>query len=350
MISRKTHKPFFTATLLGPLVLTAGLALITGCDTGSSTRGASALSAPNTELTLIAHRGASGYLPEHTLEGYELAVELGADYIEPDLQFTSDGELVAMHDSTLDRTTNVKVLFPDAADYNVSSFTLAQIKTLTVQPVNNESTTYAGFTSKYGENFTVPTFQEVITLSQKMSLEKGRYIGLYPEAKQGDEEMGRMIVDTLKSNGLTGAEDYVYIQSFSNTILKYIKTYQESLGMSIPLIVLGYALPSSDGSGTVLGVGQEMEEYSKTAEYADGIGFYKDGLTYGSMTILEVDKDIVDEVHSEGLLVHIWTFSQSDETLAAEEYGKFFETGIDGFFTNYTDLALTARDKFLAVK
>ncbi|MCE8472649.1 hypothetical protein LZ189_27030, partial [Rhodovulum sulfidophilum] len=96
---------------------------------------------------IVAHRGASGYLPEHTLGGYELALEMGADVIEPDLQMTADGVLVAMHDATLARTTNVEALFaPRNGAYRVSDFTLAEIKSLTVEPTGaTASTDYPGF-------------------------------------------------------------------------------------------------------------------------------------------------------------------------------------------------------------
>ncbi len=96
---------------------------------------------------VIAHRGASGYLPEHTLAAYELAIKMGAAYIEPDLQLTKDGQLVAMHDTTLNRTTNVEtVLGMRNGGYRVSDYTLAEIKTLTVEPVGTSQNTYPGFT------------------------------------------------------------------------------------------------------------------------------------------------------------------------------------------------------------
>ena len=120
---------------------------------------------------VIAHRGASGYLPEHTLAAYELAVRMGADYIEPDLQFTSDGQLVAMHDATLTRTTDVRSRFAARnGGYRVSDFTLAEIKTLAVVPPagGTAKTTYPGFTPT-NPSLRVPTFQEVIDLAKQQS-------------------------------------------------------------------------------------------------------------------------------------------------------------------------------------
>ena len=100
-----------------------------------------------TQPQVIAHRGASGYLPEHTLGGYELAIKMGADFIEPDLQISKDGALVAIHDDTLQRTTNVTSLFAQRnGGYKVADFTLAEIKTLTVLPTGTGKTSYPGFT------------------------------------------------------------------------------------------------------------------------------------------------------------------------------------------------------------
>ncbi len=350
MFSDTDRKQHLLRRLFFSLLMTVMVGVQCGCDNGSDDD--AEIETPNSEVIVIAHRGASGYLPEHTLEAYELAIELGADYIEPDLQFTSDGELVAMHDDTLDRTTNVEDLFPDAEDYNVSSFTLEQIKTLTVEPTGTASTSYADFTPTYDNAFKVPTFQEVITLAKKLGEKKGKIIGLYPEAKQGDEVMGEQIIDTLYDNDLLDGGDYVYIQSFSTDILQYISEYQATKGTSIPLIALGYIIDTGNGTYVFASGLTSSGSFSDTAVYADGVGLYKDAGTYPvSETItynfLEVTEDIVTAAHEAGLLVHIWTFSEDDEDAAATEYAKFLSTGIDGFFTNYTDLGVTARNTFL---
>ena len=141
---------------------------------------------------VIAHRGASGYLPEHTLGGYELAVKMGADHIEPDLQLTKDGHLVAMHDATLTRTTNVATLFvPRNGSYGVADFTLAEVKTLTVKPVGAAGTTYPGFTPVSGEPYRVPTFDEVIDLARSLGAITDREIGIYPRGQAGRPGDGR---------------------------------------------------------------------------------------------------------------------------------------------------------------
>ena len=167
------------------LRMVSGLALA-GC--GGSDNDAPA------QPQVIAHRGASGYLPEHTLGGYELAIRMGADFIEPDLQLTKDGALVAIHDDTLTRTTNVAALFAQRnGSYKVSDFTLAEIKTLTVIPTGTGKTSYPGFTPSAANPFTVPTFQEVVDFAKKQSSAVGREVGIYPEAKQADPVMDRAL-------------------------------------------------------------------------------------------------------------------------------------------------------------
>ena len=174
-------------TLLLPLALLA-TAACGGGDDGNDTA----------QPQVIAHRGASGYLPEHTLAGYELAIRMGADFIEPDLQMSKDGVLVAMHDDTLQRTTNIASLFaPRNGGYKVADFTLAEIKTLTVLPTGTGKTSYPGFTPSAADPFKVPTFQEVAGLVQAQSSAAGRRIGLYPEAKQADLVMEDGILKAL---------------------------------------------------------------------------------------------------------------------------------------------------------
>ena len=137
---------------------------------------------------VIGHRGASGYLPDHTLASYALAIELGADYIEPDLVITKDGHLIVRHEPNLKDTTDVATKFPgrrrkavvdgvEEEGWFASDFTLAEIKTLrAVQPLADRPQQFNGM-------FQIPTLEEVIALAKRKSLEKGRMIGIYPETK-----------------------------------------------------------------------------------------------------------------------------------------------------------------------
>ncbi len=279
---------------------------------------------------VIAHRGASGYLPEHTLGGYELAVKLGADYIEPDLQLTKDGYLVAMHDATLTRTTDVAGLFaPRNGTYKVADFTLAEIKTLTVKPVGTAGTTYPGFTPTSTEPYRIPTFDEVIDLARSLGAGAGREIGIYPEAKQADPVMEDKILATLIAKGYKGT-DKVFIQSFSADTISSIHDKQALLGADFNLLVL------SGSSNALVTFGLD-----KIRSFADGIG-----VSIGGAGMSE---SFIGLAHEAGLLVHGYTFSKTG-TAAADEYAKFFGWGMDGVFSNYADLAITARDAFVAAQ
>lgn len=253
---------------------------------------------------MIAHRGASGYLPEHTLGGYELAVKLGADYIEPDLQLTKDGYLVAMHDATLTRTTNVASLYAlRNGTYNVSDFTLAEVKTLTVKPVGTAATTYPGFTPASSDPYRIPTFDEVIYLARRLGAGTGREIGIYPEAKQADPAMQDKILATLIAKGYKGT-DKVFIQSFSADTISSVHDKQALLGADFNLLVL------SSSSTALVTYGLD-----KIKTFADGIGV--------SITGAGMSESFIDLAHGAGLLVHGYTFSKTGSA-AADEYAKFF--------------------------
>lgn len=297
---------------------------------------------------VIAHRGASGYLPEHTLAGYELAVKMGADYIEPDLQMTRDGVLVAMHDDTLQRTTNVAELFPPrGADvktaYKVADFSLAEVKTLTVTPTTTGKASYPGFTPKFAE-LRVPTFDEVIALAKAQSVVVGRTIGIYPEAKQADPAMEDKILAALQREGYAGAADKVFLQAFSDITVRSLADKQRALGLSVPLILLGQAVMLPDGSAVMAAPGRRMLPLREVSGFASGVGVAISNAKF------PLTKAWVDQAHAAGLAVHGWTFAKADPTLAADEYKAFFAMGLDGVFSNYSDLAVKARDAFIAAR
>jgi glycerophosphoryl diester phosphodiesterase len=290
---------------------------------------------------VIAHRGASGYLPEHTLAGYELAVRLGADYIEPDLQLTSDGVLVAMHDDTLPRTTNAAELFaPRNGGYKVSDFTLAEIRTLTVKPTGTGKTSYAGFVPGAKE-LRVPTFDEVIALAKAQSVAAGRTIGIYPEAKQADPVMEDKILAALVQQRYASAADSVFIQSFSDATVKSLDAKQRALGLKMPLILLGHAVMLPDGTATLAAPGDRTLSLREVAAFANGVGVAIANPKY------PLTKGFVDQAHAAGLAVHGWTFAIADAASAASEYKAFLEMGVDGMFSNYSDMAVTARNAYV---
>jgi glycerophosphoryl diester phosphodiesterase len=309
---------------------------------------------------VIAHRGASGYLPEHTLAAYELAIRMGADYIEPDLQFTRDGKLVAMHDDTLDRTTDVKDKFQprgrkggtcpsrqtDAGDYPVCDFDLAEIQTLTVLPMGTEKTSYPGFTPIDG-SFRIPTFDEVIEFAKEQSVKTGRGIGIYPEAKLADPEMEDVILATLAAHEMNKPDSRVFIQSFSEETIRSLHDKQQAQGTKVPLILLGVA------KGAKMGVWRDLIgwaddsiealDFSEVKKIADGVGvglgssYYTEGYP--------ITREFIEQAHAAGLRVHGWTFEQVDAIKAQEEYREYLDMGMDGMFSNYPDLAILARDE-----
>ena len=322
MLSSFPVRPAVARRVLRAALLPAALALASTtsvfAQAGQQLNGAAPL--------VLAHRGTTGYLPEHTLGGYELAVKMGADYIEPDLQLTKDGVLVAMHDDTLTRTTNVQTLFPGRASYDVSAFTLAEIKTLTVRPVGTASTSYPGFTPVSPDPYRVPTFQEVIDLARSQSAAAGREVGIYPEAKQADPVMEDKILQTLLANGYSGT-DKVFIQSFSIDTIKSIQGKQTALGADFNLVVL------SSSSNALVSYG-----LATIKSFADGVGV--------SITGAGAGESFIAQAHAAGLLVHGYTFNRTG-ALADPEYQRWFNWGIDGVFSNYTDLAVASRDAYL---
>lgn len=299
--------------------------------------------APPAQPQVIAHRGASGYLPEHTLAGYELAIRMGADYIEPDLQITKDGALVAIHDDTLNRTTNVATLFAQRnGGYKVADFTLAEIRSLTVVPTGTGKTSYPGFTPSTTA-FQVPTFQEVVDFAKKQSTALGREVGLYPEAKQADPVMEDGILKTLKDNGYN-AESKVYIQSFSDATLRSLRTKQTAQNNKMPLILLGVAAKAADGTprmGVISGSTVTQLTFKEVAGFTEGIGVVINTAAY------PITKDYIDQAHAAGLKVHGWTFAQANATTAATEFRSYLDMGMDGMFANYPDLAVAARNAFV---
>ncbi|PSB32536.1 glycerophosphodiester phosphodiesterase [Chlorogloea sp. CCALA 695] len=343
------------------------------------------------EPIVIGHRGASGYRPEHTLASYELAIEMGADYIEPDLVSTKDGILVARHENEISGTTDVatRTEFSDrqttktidgseVTGWFTEDFTLAELKTLTakerIPAIRPDSATYDGL-------YQVPTLQEVIDLAAKKSLETGRTIGIYPETKHPTyfDSIGlsleEPLVATLVANDLNDANDAVFIQSFEVGNLQYLETLTE-----VPLvqlydeaIVQPYDFVAS-GSTDTYGDLLTTEGLAEVAQYADGIGPFKrliipaetvdankdgiaddlngDGVISAADVVLQDPTTLIDDAHAAGLLVHAYTFRSEDFFLAPEydgnaelEYEQFFALGIDGVFSDNPDIAVSVRDR-----
>ena len=343
---------------------------------------------------VIGHRGAAGYLPDHTLESYALAVELGADYIEPDLVATRDGHLIARHEPNIIATTDVAsrpefasrrrtVMVDGVPDtgFFASDFTLAEIRTLrAIQPLAERPQQFNG-------RFRIPTLEEVIALAKRKSQEQGRTIGIYPETKHptyhqqiGLPLEGRLI-DALRKAGWNRKGAPVFIQSFEQANLKQLRTMTP-----LPLIQLIDADDvNADGSlafnapfdrpydwtfsgdpvllARTFGYLVTDAGLREVATYADGIGPWKryivstvaaglPGPGEASRTLLP-PTDVIARAHGLGLLVHTWTFRNEQRRLASdyagnpvEEYLQFYRLGIDGVFSDFADTAVAARVLF----
>lgn len=324
---------------------------------------------------VIAHRGASGYRPEHTLASYQLAIEFGADYIEPDLVATRDGHLIARHEPLLDDTTDVK-LRPEfasrrttktldgkqVAGYYASDFTLAEVRQLrAVQPNPARSKEYDG-------KFSVPTFEEILDLAQQESARRGRPIGIYPETKHPAFHLALQLpledrlLEALRRRGLNKAGTPIFVQSFESANLQYLRARTE-----LPLVQLmdEGSLIYDDSGKRVVSVnipqyadargGVPPRSLADVAKYANAIGPWKRQILrdVGRPTLLTTT--VIEQAHAVGLRVHTYTFRNEPGTLAPEygndplrEYQRFYELGIDGVFSDFSDTALKARNDWKA--
>lgn len=294
---------------------------------------------------VIAHRGASGYLPEHTIAAYERAIDLGADFIEPDLVITRDGELVARHDIYLGTTTNVAEVprFSDRRkvvdgreDWFVEDFTLQELRELRARQA------FPGRTREFDDRFPIPTFQEVIDLVQRKREETGRRIGIYPETKAPSHyqslghDFAGILLSQLARNGLNSDRAPVFVQSFEPGILKTLRELS-----TVRLVML--VSPQSREALTTPNI--PLEEI---ATFADGVGPLKVLL----MNLDGTDSGFVAQAHSLGLTVHAWTFrddaySEAVFDSAEAEIEAFLELGIDGFFTDFADTGVNVRNAYL---
>ena len=359
---------------------------------------------------IIGHRGASGELPEHTLESYRLAILRGADFIEPDLVSTSDGVLIARHEPLLGSTTDVADR-PEFADrrrtgvidgvtyeneFFASDFTLAEIKTLrAIMPQDYRANVYDGV-------FQIPTLAEIIDLVQQMEADTGKEIGIYPETKHPTyhDALGlsleEKLLDTLVAEGFTDP-DRIFIQSFEVSNLQELNaTLMPAAGLDLPLVQLLDAYDVADDGSLIYqdvnekpydfvvsgdprnyGDLQTPEGLAEIATYADGIGPWKpmiistrivdengdsqaddlnsDGVINNLDRVTTEPSDLVDNAHDAGLLVHAYTFRNESRFLVSDyngnpelEFRQFIEAGVDGFFTDFPGTGDLVRDQITA--
>jgi glycerophosphoryl diester phosphodiesterase len=299
------------------------------------------------DVVVIAHRGASGERPEHTLESYRLAIEQGADYIEPDLVMTRDGVLIARHENEIGETTDVANRPEFAArrraqiidgetmtGWFTEDFTLAEIKGLrarerlpALRPRN----------CAFDGRFSIPTFDEILQLATETNRRRstGPRIGVYPETKHPahftaiglPQEQAVLAALERFDYGREGSP--VFIQSFDPNNLRQLREMTH-----LPLVQL---------------LEHELGDLHRIAEYADGIGIAKS---------LATAKGIAD-AHSLDLTVHVWTFRAENEFLPADlkigdapaghgnldgEIERYLSRGIDGFFTDFPAIGVRVRN------
>jgi glycerophosphoryl diester phosphodiesterase len=326
---------------------------------------------------VIGHRGASGYRPEHTLASYQLAIAMGADYIEPDLVSTKDHVLVARHENEISGTTDVAAHPEFAArrttkaidgvqvtGWFTEDFTLAELRTLRARErlpeLRPDNTVFDGL-------YQVPTLQEVIDLA------KGAGVGIYPETKHPTyfDSIGlsleEPLVATLHANGYRGPRAPVFIQSFETANLKELNRMTrvplaqllDATGRPYDFVVAGDPRTYAD-----LATPAGLEEI---AGYADGVGVNKN-----LIVPRDADQNLLDpttlvrDAHRAGLQVHAWTFRNENNFLPADfrlgnpaspvylratgdapaEYRLFFRLGVDGLFSDNPDTAVASRHQF----
>lgn len=349
-------------------------------------------------VLIVAHRGASGHLPEHTLEAYRLAVAQGADFIEPDLVSTKDGVLIARHEPMLGGTTDVaerpefaarkttrKIDGVDTTDFFASDFTLAEIKTLRAKQAMAERD------QSHNGRYQIPTFDEVVALAKAESARTGRVVGVYPETKHPTFHaalglpLEPALLDALARAGWTDKTSPVIVQSFESANLKHlrgrtnVRLVQLVDGDGVDADGRVLLAPPSDRPYDFAILGDRRtfkdlltpEGLAEIRTYADGVGPWKpyllpsrqvdangdgkpddlngDGRIDEQDRVLLAPTGVVRDAHAAGLFVHTWTFRSERRRLAsnfdgdpAAEYKAFAAIGIDGLFSDFPDAAARA--------
>ena len=381
-----------------PTILAGAMLAILGFQTAAEAESQFQM---KTTPIVIGHRGAAGYRPEHTIEGYSLAIEMGADFIEPDLVLTKDGYMIARHEPMIGGTTDIAnhpefadrktKRMVDGVEYNdwfASDFTLAEIKTLrAVQARTNRDQQYNGL-------YQIPTLNEVIALAKSQSKATGRAIGIYPEIKHSTYHAELKNADNHKLFGLNFFEKKllkklhnaygnsacapVFIQSFEVGNLQYL-----SHKTNIQLVQLVDADDvNDDGSISLAAPYKQPYDFvisgdartfadlltdqglSFVKSYADAVGPWKpylvktvaDGIDRNGDGILTINDrridgstGVLEMAHEKGLLVHTWTFRNDASgygfTDPKEEMTYYYDLGVDGLFTDFADFGVEARDE-----
>jgi len=337
-----------------------------------------AASHTKTDKIVVAHRGASGYLPEHSMAAKELAFEMGADYIEQDLVLSKDNKLLVLHDLYLDNVTDVASVYPSRAredgHFYAIDFTYAEIKKLRLTERFKvvEGKQVAVFPTRsplWQGQHTVHLFEQELALIAKLNAKNNKAVGIYTEIKSPSfhrnegKDISKSVLSALKKAGFNKKSSNVYLQSFDAIELKRIDSeLLPSMQMDLKLVQL---IAMTSWGLTKVYDANEVSNYSydwmfaadgmsKVAEYADGVGPFKRMLISKNSTADKLDiSPLVTRAHDAGLVVHPYTF-RADEG-RVEKYANsfedmldifYFKLGVDGVFTDYPDRAV----KFLESK
>ena len=306
---------------------------------------------------IIAHRGACGYLPEHTLPAKALAYGMGADFIEQDVVATRDDELIVLHDIVLDTVTNVAEVFPgrqrEDGRYYARDFDLGELKSLNVHERRREHSEAAVFPQRFPTDigsFQIPTLVEEIELVQGLNRSSGRDVGIYPEIKapawhrEDGVDIAPRILDILDNYGYRSKDDAVYLQCFDAREVVRLRK-----GLNCKLLLVQLVAENSWGESdtdyerlkTAAGLGE-------ISDVADGIGPWSQQL----YRLAEIDGHPVSSgyasrARSAGLQVHPYTFRADNLDPGFESFEEMLrwfvnELAIDGVFTEFPDLARAA--------
>jgi len=329
----------------------------------------SAVGFAHAEKIVVAHRGASGYLPEHSMEAKSMAYAMDADYIEQDVVMTRDNFLVVLHDHYLDRVTNVADAFPDRkrkdGRYYAIDFTLAEIKGLKMTEAFNikdgqQRAVYAKRFPIWKSDFKVHTLEDEIEMIQGLNISTGKNIGIYTEIKapwfhrQEGKDISMAVLNALKKYGYTSKTDLVYFQSFDAEELKRVK-YEllPKLSMDIKLVQL---IAETSWGETMQYINGKPVAYDydwmfkpgamkEIAEYADGVGpWYPMVVAPESKKGKLIFTSLVKEAHQAGMEVHPYTFRLDEGQIPeyAQDFEEFLDifynqADVDGVFTDFPD-------------
>ena len=311
----------------------------------------------NKTTVVIAHRGACGYLPEHTLEAKALAYGMGADYLEQDVVASRDDELVVLHDIHLDTVTDVAERFADRARedgrFYARDFDIAELKTLNVHERRSEGGVTAVFPGRFPTTegrFSIATMAEEIVMIQGLNKATGRNIGIYPEVKspafhaEEGVDVSQLLLNMLKEFGYTDKEAPVYVQCFD---AKEVLRLRNELGCQLKIVQL---IGENDWgeSDTDYDVLKTADGLRQIATVADAIGPWAEQL----YTIAEIDGQpvstgLVSRAHAAGLSVHPYTFRADALLPGFDTFAEMVEwfaatLSIDGLFTDFPDKAIEA--------